>query len=202
VQSVLNDFASKGITGFKDSAGRYWSAQAYADMAVRTAAGNAATQGHIDKLQANGKDLGIISSHGNCCSLCAPWEGKVVSFSGESTQYPSFASAVESGFKHPNCRHTVGLYIEGVTRAHDVPYDPDAYEARQIQRHNEVQIRKWKRERAVAITPSAKKIADDKLNEWQTAQREWIKQANIEGEARHGEGWVTLKRDYWREQNH
>ncbi|MCE5322132.1 phage minor capsid protein [bacterium] len=200
IQGVLNQFAEHGISGYKDSAGRWWNAQSYAEMAVRTAAGNAADQGHIDKLQANDQDLGIISSHGNCCPLCAPWEGRVVSFSGESKKYPSLQTAIDAGFKHPNCRHTIGLYIEDVTRPHDVPYDPEAYKARQQQRANEQHIRRWKRREAVAITPEEQKKAHAKVRQWQATQREHIKQANLAGEKRHGEGWITLKRDYSREQ--
>ncbi|MCE5200830.1 MAG: phage minor capsid protein [Armatimonadota bacterium] len=200
VQGVLNQFADHGISGYRDSVGRWWNAQSYAEMAVRTAAGNAADQGHIDKLQANGQNLGIVSSHGNCCSLCAPWEGRVVSFSGESKKYPSLQTAIDAGLKHPSCRHTIGLYIEGVTRPHDVPYDPEAYKARQQQRLNERQIRRWKRREAVAITPEEKKKAHVKVQQWQAAQREHIKQANLAGEKRHGEGWITLKRNYSSEQ--
>jgi hypothetical protein len=69
-QIVLDDFAELGITGFVDAAGRGWSLESYAEMAVRTGTMQASIQGHMDTLQENGFDLVIVSEDGSPCALC------------------------------------------------------------------------------------------------------------------------------------
>jgi len=69
-QQALDRWASRGITGFRDQAGRNWSLESYAEMAVRSAAGRAAVLGHVEHLQANGLDLVIVSDSPRECSLC------------------------------------------------------------------------------------------------------------------------------------
>src|SRR5690606_37576968 len=69
-QMALSRFADAGITGFVDRAGRRWDIASYAEMATRTATGRAAIQGHIDRLQANGYDLVIVSDSPDECDLC------------------------------------------------------------------------------------------------------------------------------------
>jgi hypothetical protein len=36
----------------------------------------------------------------------------VLSISGKTKGYPTFAEAKVAGLMHPNCRHTVSLYID------------------------------------------------------------------------------------------
>ena len=199
VQSALNRFADSGVTGFVDTAGRNWDLTSYTEMAVRTATSNAADQGHLDKLQANGQDLVIVTAHGGCCPLCGPWENRVLSISGQSADYPSVFNAKAAGLKHPNCRHHLDLYIEGVTTPSEVTYDPAGYKAEQKQRYNERAIRRWKRREVAAITPEEQLKASTKRKQWQAAQRAHIKDANAAAVERHGEGWLALRRDYWRE---
>ena len=81
-QAALDRFAKAGIPAFWDKKGRKWSLETYTNMAMRTACGNAAIQGHIDRLQANGLDLVIVTDAHEECPLCRPWEGKVLSIGG------------------------------------------------------------------------------------------------------------------------
>jgi len=83
VQLALNQFADTGISGFVDKAGRHWGMTSYANMAVGTAVHQAANEGHLAKLTANGQNLVIISDSPHECPLCRPWEGKVLRI-GES----------------------------------------------------------------------------------------------------------------------
>src|SRR5690606_27925203 len=68
-QAALNRFADMGITGFVDRAGRTWTIESYAEMATRTAAGQAAIQGHIDRLIENDRDLVIVRSEEHTSEL-------------------------------------------------------------------------------------------------------------------------------------
>lgn len=173
-QRVLDDFASKGITGFVDKAGRGWSLESYSEMAVRTGTGQAALQGHMDRLQENGLDLVIISDAPRECHLCAPWEGKVLSISGKDLEHPSLESARSAGLFHCNCRHSASLYQEGVTPPMHAKADPEGYRAGQRQRYLERKIREQKRLEAAALDEQARKAAQAKIRATQKALREHI----------------------------
>ncbi|AZO95271.1 phage minor capsid protein [Halocella sp. SP3-1] len=189
-QRVIDKLANRGITGFKDEAGRYWKLDTYAEMATRSATGRAALEGHASRIQENGRDLVIVSDHGEECELCRPWERRILSLSGKSKKYPSLAEAQKAGLFHSNCRHTYNLYIRGLTRDvgnKNAHADSEGYEVRQKQRYNERQIRKWKRRKAAALTEKEEKKANAKIREWQARQRELVD--------KHG-----LRRKYEREQ--
>lgn len=205
VKGVLNRFADRGISGFVDSAGKHWTAPSYAEMAVRTTAQNAARQGHADKLISVGKDLVIISSHGACCDLCGPWEGKIVSLSGNDSKYPSMADAQADGLYHPNCKHRQFLYTPGLTREETKQeYDPEAYQASQTQRKLERGLRQWKRREAVALTEEDKAKTKAKVGEWRSALKDHISTVNEDYRKKHGKDPFgndrqLLYRQSWRE---
>lgn len=189
-QRVVDKLANRGITGFKDEAGRYWKLDTYAEMAIRSASGRAALEGYASRLQENGRDLVIVSDHGEECELCRPWERRILSLSGKSKKYPSLKEAQEAGLFHPNCRHTYNLYVPGLTRDvgnKNADQDPEGYKIRQQQRYNERQIRKWKRRKAAALDEKTERKANTKIREWQARQRELVDE--------HG-----LRRKYEREQ--
>lgn len=176
-QRVLNAFADKGITGFVDRAGRNWALDSYAEMATRTAVGRAAVQGHVDRFLANGKDLVIVSAHGGSCPVCAPWESKVLSISGATPGYPTIGEAHAAGFQHGNCRHTVGLFVPGLTRKMDVrPADEREaeYSSSQTQRYLERNIRRWRRRELAAMSDDERRAARAKVRAWNGRMREFL----------------------------
>jgi len=166
-QAALNRFANRGISGFVDSAGRNWDITSYSEMAIRSASGRAAIQGQKDRMQENDRDLVVVSDHDEECPLCRPWEGRVLSISGEDPNYPPLFEAEEEGLFHPNCRHSLGAYIHGLTVTPDPEPDPSGYEDRQHQRYLERGVRKWKRREAAAMTDDAQGQARGKASEWQ-----------------------------------
>lgn len=179
-QSALNKFSAKGITGFVDRIGRNWDIASYVEMATRTATSRAALQGHVDRQTAIGNDLIMVSSFGATCPICAPWSGKVLSISGKDPRYPSLDLAKSSGLFHPNCKHTITAYFEGMDYVEpERAYNPDLYDAIQKQRYHERQIRKWKRVEAVALTPEAKARAARKVSAWQEVQRKHVGAWNL-----------------------
>lgn len=191
-QLALNRYANAGITGFVDAAGRQWEAATYAEMSTRSAVLNASRAARLDALTAIGEDQAIVSTSPRPCPLCGPWEGVVVSTRGNTPGIPTLAEARDAGLFHPNCTHTIGLYVPGLTRPVVVKETPAEqarrYEDSQIQRYNERAIRQWKRREAVAITPEARADARAHVSAWQARQR-----AHVEA---HG-----LRRKYEREQN-
>lgn len=170
-QSALDRFAAKGITGFVDKAGRSWTMESYTEMATRTGAGKAAVQGHVDRLQANGLDLVIVSDAPKECPLCRPWEGKVLSISGSSSEYPSLAEARAAGLQHVNCRHSVSAYQPGVTRPMGDVADPEGYAATEKLRYLERRVRESKRMEAAAMDDGAAKVAGARKRAYQAKIR-------------------------------
>lgn len=104
--------AERGVTGFKDRSGRTWRMTTYTEMVARTTTQQAHIEGTLNRLSEQDHDLIIVSRHKGACSLCAPWEGKVLSISGKTKGYPTFAEAKAAGLMHCNCRHAVSLYID------------------------------------------------------------------------------------------
>lgn len=198
-QRALNQFAQQGITGFVDAAGRNWNMASYAEMAVRSVTARAAVEGHIDALGELGIGLVIASDAPLECPLCAPWEGEVLTLSGESGPHTiraehaiqpsglfaptrtvavhvagSLVEARGAGFLHPNCRHSISAYLPGVTTRPQSPPHPQGatYEDTQQQRYLERQVRAWKRRHAAAMDDDARRKANVRIREYQARIRQ------------------------------
>lgn len=170
-QRALDAFANGGVVGFIDSAGRHYDIRSYAEMATRTALLNAQREGRAARLEMNGKDLIIVSSHPNPSPECKPYERKILSLSGASATYPSLETAKANGLFHPNCRHSFTAYVPGLTKT-EAPQEADDYDQVEKQRYYERQIRKYKRREIVAIDDTAQQQARQKIREKQTQLRE------------------------------
>ncbi len=109
MQKVSEDV---GITAFIDKRGRSWNMASYTDMLCRTSSMQIFHQAKTNEYLAHGEDLVIVTSHTPTCAKCAPWNGKILSLTGETPGYPTMEEAKAAGLFHPNCRHTYGLYVE------------------------------------------------------------------------------------------
>ncbi|MFJ7070177.1 phage minor capsid protein [Streptomyces sp. NPDC101115] len=192
---ALDDFARRGVTGFVDSAGRSWELATYAEMAVRSVTARAAIEGHIDALAEIRVGLVIVSDAPLECPMCRPWEGEVLTLGGTSGPHTvrlpnerdhgrttvavhvagSLIEARAAGLFHPNCRHSLGAYLPGVTtRPPHHPTPGTTYEDTQRQREIERRIREWKRRAAVAIDPQARTRANSFVHKWQKIARDHV----------------------------
>ncbi|MER8233479.1 phage minor capsid protein [Streptomyces sp. NPDC094049] len=199
-QEALDRFAQRGVSGFTDSAGRSWELAAYAEMAVRSVTARAAVEGHIDALAEVGVGLVIVSDAPLECPLCAPWEGEVLTLGPESgPRTVRVAAAVQSGglraalrapetvavhvagsltearaegLFHPNCRHSLGAYLPGVTTRPPHHATPGTtYADTQRQRAIERNIRAWKRRQAAATTEEDRRRTRVFVRRWQAQAR-------------------------------
>ncbi|MCX5362885.1 phage minor capsid protein [Streptomyces sp. NBC_00124] len=191
-QDAMQRFTDRGIRSFTDRAGRRWQLTSYAEMAVRTSVGRAATEAHMRTLSDAGVELVIVSNAPRECPLCRPWEGKVLSLTGNGARTVQVEHAIEdgrmlavdvagsldearrAGLQHPNCRHSVSAYTPGITRVDTAEADPEGYEAGQRQRAIERNIRKWKNREAAATTPEAQRAARAKVRQHQAVMREHL----------------------------
>jgi hypothetical protein len=173
-QRILDDFANGGFKTFRDKRGRNWEMASYAEMATRSAVGQASIQGHIDQMKSFGFELVQVSDHAEECDLCRPWEGKVLTLNGNHPKYKTLDEAIAAGLFHPNCGHRLNTYFEGITKPLKKTADPVGSAQRQHQRYLERGIRKWKKRQAVAMTPEAERKAKEKLAEWSAAMNTFI----------------------------
>ncbi|MFK0124894.1 phage minor capsid protein [Streptomyces nigra] len=200
---ALQRFADRGVTGFVDNRGRAWNLTSYTEMATRSALGRAAVQAHTDRLAAAGIELVVVSDAPEECPRCKPWEGKVLRREG-----PSGAGVVElehateddrvvrvrvagslpearaAGLLHPNCRHSVSIYLPGVTRPRPKPPSRATYEQTQKQRYLERQIRAWKRRAAGAVDEQQRTRANARVREYQGRVRELVAETGLPRKSR------------------
>lgn len=208
VDMAVTDFLAQGINCIEYRDGRRVNIADYVRMVLRTTSTRAALQGKSAKFKAQGYDTVLVSSYGMCSKTCLPWQGRAYiedTFSywdGEveerngilwgKSQYcgkwfPLLSSAIEKGLFHPNCRHSINLYIEGVT---DLPEPMDnsdierRYKLEQRQRALEREVRKAKRKVEGFTDAENIKKAKAELREAQKRVREYIAKVNADEGAR------------------
>lgn len=159
IDMANKDFLEKGINSIEYKNGAKVNIVSYTEMCLRTASHRATLLGEGKKRDEYGIHLVVVSAHGNTCPKCEPWQGRILIddiFSNPSKEYIEqykvkyklLSEAIEKGLLHPNCRHSLITYFEGITTLPVVPDGKEAirvYEAEQKQRALERQIRKWKR---------------------------------------------------------
>ncbi|MFE5852007.1 phage minor capsid protein [Streptomyces sp. NPDC056500] len=192
-QEAMQKWADEGITSFVGRDGRRWSLTSYAEMAVRTAVGRAAVEGHMRTLETAGIELVVVSNSPRECPKCRPWERRILALSGpDGARTVEVEHATDDGvmvpvrvagtldearradFQHPNCRHSVSAYTPGITRVEDAEPDPEGYKAGQRQREIERTIRRYKNRAAAATSPEEKRAAEAKTRQWQGHMRDHL----------------------------
>lgn len=209
VDVATKDFLAAGITCIQYRNGRRVNIASYAEMALRTAATRATLQGEAALREQLGIDTVLVSQYGACSDTCLPWQGLVYiddvfqAYSGRHTQggtygvsrngqqYPLLSVAVRAGLFHPNCRHTLTTWNEGVSRR-PKPMDKAKIEAasrlESQQRYLERRVREAKRRAEGLLDPDAAKEARRLVRRRQAELKEFVDA--------HGD---VLRRDPWRE---
>lgn len=189
IDMATKDFLDKGINSIQYKNGANVNIASYAEMALRTANHRAMLLGEGSKRDEYGIHLVVVSAHANTCPKCEPWQGKILIddvFSHPNKEYIEkyrdkyklVSEAIEKGLLHPNCRHSLITYFEGVTRIPTVPDGKEAikvYEAEQKQRALERKIRKWKRFEAGTLDEENKLISNNKVKKLQSSLRKHLK---------------------------
>lgn len=158
IDIASKDFLNKGIDCIIYKNGRHVNIATYAEMALRTASQRATLLGEGSKRDEYGIHTIVVSSHANACELCLPWQGEILiddvfshpsdEYIAKNKQYKLLSTAIKAGLLHPNCRHTLFTYFEGITRLPEKQDEKKAlenYHLEQKQRKLEREIRKYKR---------------------------------------------------------
>ena len=208
IDLATRDFLDKGINCIVYADGRRVNIADYVRMALRTTSTRATLQGAAKRFAELGYDTVLISQYGGCSETCEPYQGKVyiddvfTIWNGERSSdfgksnycdkwFMLLSVAIRGGLFHPNCRHTMGQYIEGLTKIpKPIPAEKirEQRELEEKQRAMERKIRALKRK--VEGTQDEKKVKEykRKLREEQGKLREFIKEHDD-----------VLRRDYSRE---
>lgn len=195
-QRALDEFAARGVAGFTDRRGRRWAMDTYAEMAMRTATARATVDAHVDRLAAEDLDLVYVSDSPQECPLCRPWEHKVLITSDTSgprtveVEHPLYDDQIvrvqvagsldwarAAGLFHPNCTHSVSLYLPGVTKLRETQAETanaEGYEDKQHLRYLERGVRRAKRVEAAAMSPAARRRASARVRAWEDRIRDHV----------------------------
>ena len=209
VRAAIKSLAASGLDAAVYPSGRTMSIDSVVRMAVRTGVNQTAAHVQIQLAEELGADLVEVTAHAGARPSHAAWQGKVYSLTGQTPGYETLEAATGygtvSGLCGANCRHNFFPYYEGDARAHTQDElqeytKPDAvtyngkgyslYEAQQIQRAHERQIRKWKRERDMLKTvgkDNSEAVA--KLRYWQERQSDFLEQTGLRRQA--SREWVV-----------
>jgi hypothetical protein len=129
----LKMFDEMGIKSFTDAGGHRWKLKDYAEMVSRTVPMHVLHVGKMNEFLEYGEDLVEVSTltpSGNSpCALCAPWEGEILSISGQTEGYPTVADAENAGLFHPRCFHNFALYIPELEKGSSTLRNQGAEEA-------------------------------------------------------------------------
>lgn len=207
IDMATKDFLAAGIRCIEYRDGRRVDIADYAHMALRTAAARSAMMGDAARRERIGIDTVLVSQYGACSETCLPWQGQVYiddvfgAWNGERAGnrgksrnglwYPLLSAAIEGGLFHPNCRHTLADWIEGVSKLPKPMNGKAIRENAKLegrQRALEREVRKYKRLEAGSMEPETVKQYGEKRKAAQRELREFVDD--------HSD---VLRRDYWRE---
>lgn len=209
--AATRDFLDQGIACIRYRNGRRVNISTYAEMALRTAGTRAMLMGEAAQRERLGLDTVLVSQYGACSPTCLPWQGLVYiddvfqpyhgprtpggtyGVSRNGRQYPLLSVAMQGGLFHPNCRHTLSTWVEGVStrpRPMDKAKVEAAAQLEAKQRALERSVRKAKRQAAGLCDPAAAKSARARVRAAQKELRDFV--------ADHGD---VLRRNVWRERD-
>ncbi|MGN1109841.1 MAG: phage minor capsid protein [Oscillospiraceae bacterium] len=163
VRTTIHEMAQKGIPAFVDRAGREWSPEAYVNMDIRATVKNTALEAKFSVMDSLGQDVFEVSSHPGSRLKCRPWQGKLISRSGKTTEITDMHGRKhkviplsQTSFGEPdglfgiNCGHRPRGCSEGVFTKSAVEYDDEEdkalYNKVCRQRELERRVRKSKTE--------------------------------------------------------
>ena len=179
VRTTIREMAQRGIPAFVDRAGREWSPEAYVNMDIRATVKNTALEAKFSVMDSLGQDVFEVSSHPGSRPKCRPWQGKLISRSGKTTEITDLHGRKhkviplsQTSFGEPdglfgiNCGHRPRGCTEGVFTKSAVAYDDEAdkelYNKVCRQRELERKVRKSKTEadmlEAAGDTEGAKEV--------------------------------------------
>lgn len=115
-QNLVEKLTDNGIAAVRYKNGSTMRLDNYAGMVARSTTAETTNRATIQHTKDLGHDLVQMSDHRSACPLCAKYEGRVYSISGNNKDYPALSDvfAYSDGTYaniHPNCRHRLTPYL-------------------------------------------------------------------------------------------
>lgn len=199
IKFAVKDLAAQGISAAEYKNGRKMSLESAVRMNLVTGINQTCAELQLKRADEAECDLVAVSAHAGARPSHAKWQGKVYSRNGKHKKYPDFVSSTGygtvTGLCGANCRHTFYPFYEGISvnaytqkeldemNRKKVEYNGQMlteYEASQIQRKIERNIRRYKREKQAfeAVGQSSAESAA-KLKYWRDSMNDFIKQTGF-----------------------
>lgn len=192
IKMAVKSLAESGLTAITYKGGRTMSLEAAVRMNITTGVNQTCAELQLARANEAGCDLVEVTAHPGARPDHAEWQGKVYTLSGKNKKYDDFQKSTgygaADGLCGVNCRHNFFPFYEDSQRAYSreelkqlqtetVTYNGQKltrYEASQVQRKIERNIRRWKREQegmkaaGLDTTESAAKVKQwrDKMNDF------------------------------------
>ncbi len=180
IDMATKDFLTAGINCITYANGRNVNIASYARMAVRTGNKRVFLMGEGERRKEWGLSLVLVSQYMQSSPTCLPWQGKVYIddvYSGgkaDDGDYPLLSQAIEGGLFHPNCRHTMSTFFEGVNEKPEPMKKSEvgkAYEKAQKEAEINRNIQKYKRLKEGSLDQQNIVKYESKLKDWQEKGR-------------------------------
>lgn len=199
VARAVKSLSRDGINAIQYPTGHVDHLDVAVRRAVLTGVNQTAAEVQLARMDEMGCDLVETTAHAGARPSHALWQGRVFSRSGRSRRYPDFVSSTGYGSGPGlcgwNCRHSFFPFFEGLSeraysrqdlaqlKQQNVSYNGKQYteyDASQLQRAMERQIRRWKRE-YLALDAAGQDTAQAsaRLAYWRGRQKDFSRQTGL-----------------------
>lgn len=206
IRAAIKNIAADGLQMVDYASGHRDNVDVAVRRTVLTGVAQTTHQLQLTRMDELGTDLVAVSAHAGARNKGTgpenhqSWQGKIYSRSGhKNSKYPDFVTVTGygtgAGLGGWNCRHSFYPYFEGISEnaykkaelqdyaRQKVKYQDkeiSLYDATQIQRELERNIRKWKRQ-AMALDAAGLDATAEwaKVHQWQATMRSFINQTDL-----------------------
>lgn len=175
VDMASKEFLIAGLNCVEYENGRRVNIATYVEMALRTSSRRAQMTAEGAKRDEWKEFLVISPALATTCPTCYKYQALVMiddvfAHGKPDGKHLLLSKAVADNFLHPNCRHPLVSFFEGITQIpRNSPYDQTRsnYDAEQRQRMIETMIRRYKRLRDGSVDPDNVSKYDLKVRQWE-----------------------------------
>jgi len=183
IDMASREFLAAGLNCVEYENGRRVNVASYIEMALRASSRRAALTAEGAKRDQWKEYLVVSPTLGSTCPHCQKWQGVVLVDDVYSDGKPDgihhlLSEAIKDQFLHPNCRHPLVTFFEGITEIPTAsPFEQTRtqYEAEKRQRQIELTIRKYKRLRDGSVDPANIDKYSLKVKQWNRIMQQHLK---------------------------
>lgn len=183
IDMASREFLAAGLNCVEYENGRRVNITSYIEMALRASSRRAALTAEGAKRDQWNEHLVVSPTLGSTCPHCQKWQGVVLiddvySNGQRDDMHILLSTAIADGFLHPQCRHPLVTYFEGITEIPTAsPFEQTRtqYEAEKRQRTIELMIRKYKRLRDGSLDSTNIDKYDHKVKQWTVIIKQHLK---------------------------